>query len=160
MRLANSSENADGGLDDLFQFFHFASLRYACFEYCQLVVRLHKPYRKRHTQLRIVAFGAAHQIKRFAEQLTQPFLYYRFAIAAGNAYYRYVELFSVSSSYLLQRTKGVLDIYNIAFAKAGCVYALCNQKIANSCGVCVFYEIVPITFGDYRHKKLMVQHLT
>ena len=106
MRPSDVGQDADGRLDDGLQRPHFARLGNACLKDGQLVVFAHLPHGQGHADLRVVAARRADDAPVVAQQLVEPLLHHRLAVAARNAHYRDAELRPVLLGQLLQGLQG------------------------------------------------------
>ena len=109
MRLSYVGKDADGGVDNTAQAFHFAHFGDARLEYGKLVVVRHLPYRQRHADLGVVAAWIGNNGATAMQQLHYPVLDNGLAIAARDTDHRNMVLAPMPSGELLQRQHDIFD---------------------------------------------------
>ena len=103
---ADVGQHADGRVDDGAQGVHLAHLGDAGLEDADLCVLVHQPDGERHANLRIIASWRACDGLVRRNELIEPLLDHRFAVAAGDAYHRDVEFLAVQLGQVLQCLEG------------------------------------------------------
>ena len=152
MCLAKKGEDANGGLYDFPQRFHFTRLRYGSLEECQLRSFPHPPNRQWDTNLRVVAAGGAHHRAVGREHLIEPLLHRGLAIASRNAHNGYVEAFPVAACKHLERTEGVVHKEKACIGEIASRH-FAHHKAANSALVEVGDELMSIAASGLQRKE-------
>ena len=147
MGVANRGEDHHVGADDALQTRHFARTRDARLENRQLLVALEHQYREGHAQLRVVALGRAVELHAGGQLLDNPLLDDRFAVRAGDAHHRPVELRAVVGRQTLQRRNGVVDHHEAARALLELLQAAFYQKGLHAPALHLAHEVVRIVVG-------------
>ena len=96
MGIAQRGEHTNGGLDDIAQCCHLTRLTDTCLEERHLTLCIQEPHTEGHTYLRVITtWGTGHH-HRGREELIEPFLHHRPAIAACESYYGDIKLITMT----------------------------------------------------------------
>ena len=115
--LAHIGEDAYGGLDNLLQARHLASLGDTGLEDGHLVARLHLPYREGDADLRVVALGTGDKPTVGREELDNPVLDDGLAVAARDAHHGVGELRTMVRGEALEGGEDVVDTPDIGLGE-------------------------------------------
>ncbi len=146
-------EYANGRADDFFQPLHLTGLRYARFKDSQRIALLHLPYRKWDSNLGIVTFGTAYQVKIRRKQLGEPFFYYGFAVAACNADDWDLKPGTMMRCQILQRGECIFDFQDVGLRQFFEVNIFAHHKLTNTLFVKFGNETMAIAVFTWQRKK-------
>ena len=149
-------EQPDGGLDDGAQAVHLAGLADARFEDAQGVFRTEVPHAEGHAHLAVPAAGAAHDVLMAAQQVEEPFLHHRLAVAAGDAHHGQGEVGAVPGGDALQGIEGVRHVQGQGHAGGGLAHHGALQAALHQLGQ-VAVPIMPGTLQGQEQGALLGQ---